>query len=877
MALRDLSVRFGADTSGFDRGLKRVQGGLKSLAKTALGLVGIGLSIKTLTSSVKALNTQIVQETKLATVMRTRMGATNGLIQSVKDLTAQQQALGVVGDEVQMAGAAELATYLQRVDSLKTLIPAMNDLIVSQYGTAASAESAMNVATMMGKVMAGQTGALSRYGFQFDEAQERIFKYGSETEKAAELTRIFNVEIGQVNKALGKTPVGQWKQLTNLFGDMLEALGRIVEPLQMAILPALSSMVVYLTDIFNKTAAVVSLLMGYKSVTAEAAAGMAAGAGNANDMADGVDAAGKAAKKLAGFDVFNDITKSEGPDTGGASGTGGLGLALNVAQAEEPDISPIESAVNRIRGWFTEITQPIMTAWEFKGADVVEAVTGLFANLRTTGTLALEAVSSIWGRLAEPYAVAVLTTFESLVKVISSTTEAFNNSWLVYGKGTIDDVADALTAVWKISGDISEIIGDAWATHIPPVTQNIMEVIAGLTGTFAHLGDKLLWVWENGGKKFWTGITELIGILAELVTYVVKYVYGEFIDPMVRKLADVLAPAIAFVFDKVAELLGKLKDLVAWLLGDGKPVLDTIITILGSFALAWGIATVALGVAKAATAAWAVIAGIGTGATTAFGAAVAFLTSPFGLAVLAIGAVIAAGILLYKNWDTIKTKAGALWEGIKVAFSPLGAFFADLWDGVKIGVRNFVDFVLKSWDTVKTKAKDLWDGIKAAFAPAGTYFSNLWEGVKKGFVGFVNFIISGINTMIKGFLAPVNALISGWNSTVGRVTGQIPTITIAIPSIPALAKGGLAYGHITALVGDNFNSGQDPEVISPLSTLKNIILEALLQKDIATGDDKQIRLILTLENGETLVDMLIDPMNNKAKNLGYAPVFKPAT
>lgn len=42
-------------------------------------------------------------------------------------------------------------------------------------------------------------------------------------------------------------------------------------------------------------------------------------------------------------------------------------------------------------------------------------------------------------------------------------------------------------------------------------------------------------------------------------------------------------------------------------------------------------------------------------------------------------------------------------------------------------------------------------------------------------------------------------------------------------SAPKLAKGGLAYGETLATVGDNPNAGVDPEVIAPLSKLKDIM------------------------------------------------------
>ena len=53
--------------------------------------------------------------------------------------------------------------------------------------------------------------------------------------------------------------------------------------------------------------------------------------------------------------------------------------------------------------------------------------------------------------------------------------------------------------------------------------------------------------------------------------------------------------------------------------------------------------------------------------------------------------------------------------------------------------------------------------------------------------------------------------------------GAAQIATIASQKIPALAGGGLAYGPTMALVGDNLNAGADPEVIAPLSKLKDVL------------------------------------------------------
>lgn len=173
-----------------------------------------------------------VQETaeqKLATNMRNTMGARGEDIQSIKDLCSAQQELGVIGDEVQLSGAQELATYLEKKSSLEKLIPVMNDMLAQQYGLEASQESAAQIATMLGKVMDGQVGALSRYGYKFDEAQEQILKFGTEEQRAAVLAEVVESAVGGMNAALAKTDSGQQKQLANRLGDIKEQLGGMVQ------------------------------------------------------------------------------------------------------------------------------------------------------------------------------------------------------------------------------------------------------------------------------------------------------------------------------------------------------------------------------------------------------------------------------------------------------------------------------------------------------------------------------------------------------------------------------------------------------------------------------------------------------------------------
>ena len=227
--------------------VKNLNSQMVSLASTINVLESVSNMIgdmrKALTSLSDAYSQQEVAEARLAQAMRNTMGASDEEIQSIKDLAAEQQKIGIVGDEVQLAAAQELATYLELSDSLKTIIPVMNDMIAQQLGLGASAESATQIASMLGKVMNGQTEALSRYGYKFDDAQKQILQFGTESERAAVLAQVVSEAVGGMNAELANTNSGQIQQLANSLGDAKEKAGNF--------LSSISPMITGLSELAN--------------------------------------------------------------------------------------------------------------------------------------------------------------------------------------------------------------------------------------------------------------------------------------------------------------------------------------------------------------------------------------------------------------------------------------------------------------------------------------------------------------------------------------------------------------------------------------------------------------------------------------------------
>lgn len=244
-------------------------------ALSKIGGVGLGINFVTscfgklynvMQSCESGYRSQMEAETKLESAMRNTMGATEEDVKLIKELTSAQQALGVVGDEVQLAGAQELSTFLRKRESLESLIPVMNDMIVQQYGLNASQESAAGIATLLGKVMNGQTSALTRYGYSFTEAQEKILKFGTEEQKAATLAEVITSRVGGMNEAMAQTDAGRLQQYNNSMGDLGERLGGLYTRIQAALLPAM-----------NRTADLLGKIIGFVEAHMDTITGVISG------------------------------------------------------------------------------------------------------------------------------------------------------------------------------------------------------------------------------------------------------------------------------------------------------------------------------------------------------------------------------------------------------------------------------------------------------------------------------------------------------------------------------------------------------------------------------------------------------------------------
>lgn len=228
-----------------------------------------------------------------------------------------------------------------------------------------------------------------------------------------------------------------------------------------------------------------------------------------------------------------------------------------------------------------------------------------------------------------------------------------------------------------------------------------------------------------------------------------------------------------------------------------------------------------------------VLKGIGSGILklgTVAKAGIAFFTTPVGLAILGITALVAAGYLLYKNWDTVKKKAIDLKNKVVELVDKYWYMLGPLGHVIKAG-----RLIYENWDTIKLKASELKDKLvemvmnginnfnefkEKAMALLGIPFDymaskienlkNLGKDLKDYFLEIFeeikNFSLG--DAISNGISSLKNKFIPGSNGENAEQTGGFFT-----KLIPGFATGGFVHSPTLAMVGE----GGASEAIIPLT------------------------------------------------------------
>ena len=233
------ALKFNIDTFLKSEGFKQFKAHLKqsmslsqrfkevtgsTLGKLAIGYFSISGLVSQYNKAVEASNYQIEQEAKLYNTLRAQ-NFRDDQIKSIIDMTGELQKLGVVGDEVTIAGAQRLATFRMQESSIKKLLPVMQYMLVKEKGLNGTGQDMEGIASIFAKAMNGQTMVLKRNGIVLSEREEQLLKVGTEEQKVALLAEAVRRSVGEQNKEFLKTPEGKIVSAKNRIGDLYETWG----------------------------------------------------------------------------------------------------------------------------------------------------------------------------------------------------------------------------------------------------------------------------------------------------------------------------------------------------------------------------------------------------------------------------------------------------------------------------------------------------------------------------------------------------------------------------------------------------------------------------------------------------------------------------
>lgn len=480
-------------------------------------------------------NIQTEAETKLTTIMKQRMQATDKSIQKIKDYASAQQQLGVVGDEVQLAGAQQLATFLKTDEALKELIPAMNNLAVQQNGVNVSSGSMVNIGNLMGKVMQGQTSALTRVGITFDEAQEKVLKYGNEQERAAMLAQVITDNVGEMNKAIASTPAGKLQQIKNNFGDIKETLGRALNNIFVPLLTYIDKAVQKLAVLAKKFEEfTISIFGESNSATTSGISTVADDAAEASEEIQNVEESSEKAKKsVAGFDKLNILSQETKTETNSTTPT---------------TSTQKQSSGNNLTSAMSKSVDKLVSSWNSKGQKVIDSIKKAFNSVKSVVQSIGESWKKVWNNGSGEK---LLNNVKDLLKDcfdnVSYIADAFKKAWDNAGLGdsVIQSIIDRANSLIGLIDVIAEDFGKVWNNGSGErIWTNILNIIKNCNNYVSTLRDKIKLAWEKGGagEKIWNtilGIVEdITGFLNEMSKIRLEWLESLDLSPIVTAVSD---------------------------------------------------------------------------------------------------------------------------------------------------------------------------------------------------------------------------------------------------------------------------------------------------------------------------------------------------
>ncbi|HEW7913385.1 TPA: hypothetical protein V0887_000867 [Streptococcus pneumoniae] len=487
---------------------------------------------------------------------------------------------------------------------------------------------------------------------------------------------------------------------------------------------------------------------------------------------------------------------------------------------------------------------------------LLDTVAPVFESIERSVNKFGDGLSRVYDEHVVPAINSIANAFNGLIDIIQILWE---NSWQpfaeflsgVFGvsiEGISDLLGGGLLATLGLLADAIKLVADGFTVFSDWCKENKEPIVALIT-TWQTI-NFLSWAEQAGGLA---GAFSLLGSKVSLIVGGIKN----------------LGLAIkALTFDKLVSFgetiyLNTLyaKDFVV---NSGKTIaqLGKTALELGKSALAWTAHAAKMGLATAAEFAHSVAAGVATAATWAFNAALAVLTSPITWIIAAIAALIAIGVLLYQNWDTVVEFAKTAWQGLCDFISgicqAIGEFFSGLWTKLQEIFEPIGQWVgekfQQAWDAIVNIFSGIgewfsgvfqgaWDAIVNIFTPIGSWFGQRWADVtsalanigawftdmfQKAWTGLTN-IFSKLGSWFGERWNDVTSALSKVASWFGDIFGKaFDAVKNAFSSIGDFFKGvwdtvKSIFVNAGQMVGEAVGGAFKSAVNAVLGTIENVV------------------------------------------------------
>ncbi len=601
-------------------------------------------------------------------------------------------------------------------------------------------------------------------------------------------------------------------QLKNTFATAFSPLVEVAAP-------ALAQFINLLSQAVTWTAQLLAALTG-KDTFVKAVKVQQDYADSLDKTKDETEAAAKETEKaIAPFDQLIQITRQK-KDKDKESGE----LKPEDMFTTEEVSNDIKLQADAIKETLGQLFTPLKQSWEENGPQVLSSVKNMFSAVKQLAGDASASFMQVWN--AEGYGKAItdnlLITFSNLVDTVGNLITNFDKAWVSGDTGTkiLRHLGDIILEITGFFRQASESLKE-WSADVDfsPLLQSFDRVLIAIKPIVSDVGNALLWFLNSillpitkwGVEQALPKVFDLIAAALGAVHSVVQalkplglWLWEEFLQP----LGEWTGALIIAALEKLVEWLTKFS---SWI-NENQVLVENITLAVVTFFAAWKFSEFILGIGQLISSLGGFL-GIGEQVISILARTVSSINP----VILAVTSIISLIAVLARNWDNMSPSEKVV-SGILAAASAVGIL------AVALG---------------------------AVAGPAGV-------------AAMVASLIAGVSAVAIAINAGKRASATGYSGGYSSRNTYPVSAYASIPyKMPMLATGTVVpprAGMFAAILGDN---NRETEVVSPLSTMKQALKEALAESNIS-GGNQVVKADLVLDS--TKFGQLVVKFGNSEKN-----------